>query len=201
MRSPRLSYLILGLVLIGSVGCSDPSEQALEDVDSSLIVVTSKSHISHRLGFRLNVPPGWYVLEGYTDWEMGFPPLRGAPPFDTINSPDGAHRWILVGRQPVQRGALTSWIGELRRTETITYPDLCDPPEYEIDALLDREPARVLGLRCPNDSPASVALQILALHQRWGYLVMCFSEEGAKGGVTTLKNDCSRWTSSFRFLD
>jgi hypothetical protein len=193
-----------------AAGCSsDPSEPtptatpSLGSDTSSAPPDTSSapSHvlISDRLGYMLDIPPRWTPTEGYIDWAMGYAPHRGSAPFDTILSPAN-DPFILIGRQDVRSGApLEQWIDRLRATQTITYPDQCRAAHREPDTTLGGQPAEVFSLRCPDDTPNSVGVQILAVHAGSGFLFMCFSEAAEHGSPSRLANDCLDWSRGFSY--
>jgi hypothetical protein len=154
---------------------------------------------SDRLGYVFAIPPRWTPTEGYIDWVMGYEPHRESAPFDTFLSP-AKDPFILIGRQDVGSGTtLDEWIARLRATKTITYPDLCRPSHRKPDATLGGQPATVLSLRCPDDTPTSVGVQIFALHAGSGFMFMCFSEAAEHGSPSRIAHDCFDWSQGFRY--
>lgn len=188
--------------LLAVVAACSGSEDDQAPGGASSVEAGSTTFTSEQ-AFQIEVPKGWRVNEAYLDWEMGTPPHRGAPSFDTARSgSETGDPWILVGRQHLSRGmTLERWLAKLRETDTITYPDLCEAPEVEKAGALGGEPAQVIALRCPRDLPNSIAVQVLTVHGRGGYLAMCFSEEAAGGRIEVLMADCEEWLSTFRFVD
>ena len=57
-----------------------------------------------------------------------------------------------------------------------------------------------LAFHCPVDGPKAIAVQVLATHNKDGWVVMCFSELGKAGPIPGLEQQCERWLSSFQFL-
>src|SRR5687768_15972743 len=49
----------------------------------------AESHTSKALGYRIEVPPGWLLNEGYLEWEKASETLCGSPGVDTFRSPEG----------------------------------------------------------------------------------------------------------------
>jgi hypothetical protein len=190
-------------------GCSgDPSSSATPipnpGSDTARAVPVPPSAAPHllasdRLGYVFALPPRWTPTEGYIDWVMGYEPHRESAPFDTILSP-AKDPFILIGRQDVRSGTtLDQWIDRLRATQTITYPDLCRPSHREPDTTLGGQPAAVLSLRCPDDTPTSVGVQIFALHAGSGFMFMCFSEAAEHGSPSRIARDCFDWSQGFRY--
>jgi hypothetical protein len=186
-------------LLLGFAGCSESRDAP---PGASSLEAAGKTFTSERQGYRMDVPQGWSTHQAYLDWTMGVEPHRDGPFFDTLRSEKTGDPWVLVGRQEFARSlTLHRWVARLRSSDTITYPGRCDPPAFERPSTLGGEPAQMIALRCPGDFPNSIAIQVLGVHDRAGYLVMCFSEEAEGGRIKVLLDDCEEWLSSFRFVD
>lgn len=185
----------LAMVLLVS-GCTGSGDEAPDGSQSATTAPPAESHTSEALGYRIEVPPGWLISEGYLEWDKASETLCGSPGVDTLRSPEG-DPCLLVARQRVRPGtALSAWVDMLERTGTISYPE-CGPPTEE-SSTLDSESAEVRVRRCQIGEQRAIVVQYLALHGRSGYLVMCFSDRSPQ--MDLFRNECTPWLDTFSFV-
>ena len=198
----RAAWWLAALAVLTALssGCSEqPSvSQPAEETGSA----SAAPQLFRRLGYRLAVPSGWSADEGYLPWRGPNPPHRSAPQFDTFTDwyEDG-DPFIVVGKRPVPRGVgLDEWIADMVRRRAITYPHhQCNEVEHARTIELDGEPARARAFHCPVDGTEAVAVQVLALHDGAGWVVMCYGHH--VGDIDVMERHCDGWLSSFEFLD
>jgi hypothetical protein len=183
-------------VALGASGCAGSGDDAPDPAQRATTAPPAERHTSEALGYRIEVPPGWLINEGYQEWAKASETLCGSPGVDTFRSPEG-DPCLLTARQRVRQGtALSAWVDMLERSGTISYPE-CGPPTEE-SSTLDSESAEIRVRRCQIGEQRAIVVQYLALHDRSGYLVMCFSDRSPR--MVPFRNDCSRWLDSFTFV-
>jgi hypothetical protein len=204
MGRARASCLLFVVALLASaVGCSGTPDRTDNAGGTGRVSSPAPGPaLFHRLGYRFAVPSGWFAIEGSIPWDdVAGPPHRGSPAFDTFASPE-SDPWIVVGKRPVTaKVSLEQWIKQLIATRAITYePEECKSVEDDRATSLGGEKARMRAFHCPVDGPKAIAVQVLATHNKDGWVVMCFSELGKAGPISGLEQQCERWLSSFQFL-
>ncbi len=210
LKAPRrwsatFSLMLIGVAVAGcsSTNTSSRSEErpADEELLGSLATGPPTRITSKRLGYEVNLPPGWSLTsEASSEWRIPTAPKGNSAYFDTIEF-DAGDPFFVVGRQRLSRGTtLESWVTRLETTDTITYPAYCEASDVIArSGDLDGEPASTFARRCPTLSPDTVIAQIAAIHGRHGYLVTCHSDEAAAGDPELLLTACERWLSGFTF--
>lgn len=195
------------LVVVATSACtsapSTPVNSTASTSTSSPASTTSaagQTYTSDRLGYRLRLPLSWGSRPGYLDWELGVGPTPGSPSVDTLAAPAG-NPFITVARQQRPSGeTLGEWLVQLQNTNTISLADYCTPPTAEADTALGSEPAKSFSLHCPRDGPDAVGVQVLAMHGRFGYLLMCFDANWGASRTEELVKQCREWSTSFTYL-
>jgi len=119
---------------------------------------------------------------------------------DTLSAPAG-NPFILVARQQRPSGeTLSEWLVQLQNAKSIVNPDLCTPPTAEADTSLGSEPAKSFSMHCPSGGPDAVGVQVLAMHGRLGYVLMCFDANWGATRIEELVKQCRDWSTSFTYL-
>jgi hypothetical protein len=195
------------LVVVATSACtSAPSTPVNSTASTSASPPASTSsaagqtYASDRLGYRLRLPLNWGSRPGYLDWELGVAPTPGSPSVDTLSAPAG-NPFILVARQQRPSGeTLSEWLVQLQNAKSIVNPDLCTPPTAEADTSLGSEPAKSFSMHCPSGGPDAVGVQVLAMHGRLGYVLMCFDANWGATRIEELVKQCRDWSTSFTYL-
>jgi hypothetical protein len=206
-RMVKIGRVVAGalLVVTATSACTSapsiPSTTASStSPPASTTSAAGETYTSDRLGYRIRLPLGWASRPGYLDWELGIEPHLSSPFVDSLAAPAG-HPFMLVARQLRPSGeTLVGWLVQLQNTKTITYPEQCMPPAPEADTSLGSEPAKSFSLHCQRDGPDAVGVQLLAMHGRFGYLLMCYDENWGATRTNELVKQCHEWSSSFIHL-
>jgi hypothetical protein len=153
-------------------------------------------------GYEYAMPAGWYALPAVGEWELGVSPARRVTGFDTFQDPRG-QLWIVVGRRPVAPGTqLADWVQHMTDTKTISYPiSTCVAPEHQAAGSLGDATAVVRSFHCPVDGPLAVAVQVLAIHENFGFVAMCFDEDQANGPIPEFEGACLNLLKGFAFTE
>jgi hypothetical protein len=190
---------LLAAALVASCAGSGPSGAPVPSSSTTSTTSAAAQTFDGR-GYVYALPAGWYGLPAVGDWELGTSPARRVMGFDTFQAPHG-ELWIVVGRRPVTPGSqVADWVRHMTDTKTITYPaSTCDAPEHEATATLGHAPALVRSFHCPVDGPLAVAVHVLAIHENFGFVAMCFDKEQANGPIPEFEGVCLRLLTGFSF--
>ena len=191
---------LLAVALVASCAGSESSEAPLSGNLTTSTTSTVKTF--HGRGYEYAMPAGWYALPAVGEWELGISPARRVTGFDTFQDPRG-QLWIIVGRRPVAPGTqVADWVQHMTDTKTISYPiSTCVAREHQAAGCLGDATALVRSFHCPVDGPLAVAVQVLAIHEGFGFVAMCFDEEQANGSMPEFEKACLNLLKGFAFSD